>query len=105
MTKHTTKTRIHTIQNVSSLGEKSGRRIISLAADPGINHVYLFAYTRSLTNPPPTFLRKCPGADMAYTQLFHEAAVILSVFDIRPEIDNKGNPILPKVEFEGDLVR
>ncbi|EPQ52491.1 cytochrome P450 [Gloeophyllum trabeum ATCC 11539] len=49
--------------------------------------------------------RRCPGADMAFAQLFHQAAYVLSVFDIRPEVDSKGNAMYPKPEFVGEMVR
>jgi len=51
------------------------------------------------------FFRRCPGADMAFAQLFHQAAYMLSVFNIRPETDAKGNPLFPMPEFVGEMVR
>lgn len=55
--------------------------------------------------PLMIFIRRCPGADMAFAQLFHQAAYILSVFNIRPEVDAKGNPVFPTPEFVGEMVR
>ncbi|KZT23270.1 cytochrome P450 [Neolentinus lepideus HHB14362 ss-1] len=48
--------------------------------------------------------RRCPGADMAFAQLFHQATYFLSVFNVRPEIDSKRNSIYPKAEFTGEVV-
>jgi len=42
---------------------------------------------------------------MAFVQLFHQAAYMLSVFDIRPDINAKGIPVFPKPEFVGEMVR
>lgn len=42
---------------------------------------------------------------MAFAQLFHQAAYMLSAFDIRPEVDAKGNLMFPTPEFVGEMVR
>ncbi|KAJ7637836.1 cytochrome P450 [Mycena rosella] len=49
--------------------------------------------------------RRCPGADMAQAQLFHQAAYILSSFTLTPLNDKDGNPIYPEAKFAGKMVR
>ncbi|KAH9977454.1 cytochrome P450 [Russula compacta] len=49
--------------------------------------------------------RRCPGADMAFAQLFHQASYILSCFSLTRELDHKGKPIIPEAKFAGEMVR
>ncbi|KAJ6555588.1 cytochrome P450 [Mycena vulgaris] len=49
--------------------------------------------------------RRCPGADMAFAQLFHQAAFILSCFTLTPLHDTAGKPIWPEAKFAGEMVR
>ncbi|KAF7309278.1 Cytochrome P450 [Mycena indigotica] len=49
--------------------------------------------------------RRCPGADVAFTQLFLQAAYILACFRISPQRDVAGKEIIPEVKFGGGMVR
>ncbi|KAJ7051779.1 cytochrome P450 [Mycena amicta] len=49
--------------------------------------------------------RRCPGADVAYTQLFHQAACLLTCFTILPARDSNGDEIIPQPKFSGKMVR
>jgi hypothetical protein len=42
---------------------------------------------------------------MAFAQLFHQAAFILSCFTLTPKHDKLGNPIWPEPKFAGEMVR
>jgi len=49
--------------------------------------------------------RRCPGADMAFAQLFHQATFILSCFTLKAQLDANGKPIIPEAKFAGEMVR
>ncbi|KAJ7080194.1 cytochrome P450 [Mycena belliarum] len=49
--------------------------------------------------------RRCPGADMAFAQLFHQAAYIISCFTLAPLKDTAGTPLYPPARWAGEMVR
>ncbi|CEL57076.1 O-methylsterigmatocystin oxidoreductase OS=Aspergillus flavus (strain ATCC 200026 / FGSC A1120 / NRRL 3357 / JCM 12722 / SRRC 167) GN=ordA PE=2 SV=1 [Rhizoctonia solani AG-1 IB] len=61
------------------------------------------------TPDPPVFgfgRRICPGQDFAEASLFLTVATLLSVYDIRPAKDDRGNDIMPETKLVGhSLVR
>ncbi|CCO36612.1 O-methylsterigmatocystin oxidoreductase Short=OMST oxidoreductase [Rhizoctonia solani AG-1 IB] len=56
------------------------------------------------TPDPPVFgfgRRICPGQDFAEASLFLTVATLLSVYDIRPAKDDRGNDIMPETKLVG----
>ncbi|KAJ7454257.1 cytochrome P450, partial [Mycena latifolia] len=49
--------------------------------------------------------RRCPGADMAFAQLFHQASYILSCYKLTPFFDRSGKPLYPPQRWAGEMVR
>ena len=49
--------------------------------------------------------RICPGRDLALQTIYLVVACVLSVFNIEPALDEDGNPRMPKIEFDGAVVR
>ncbi|KAF7300144.1 Cytochrome P450 [Mycena kentingensis (nom. inval.)] len=49
--------------------------------------------------------RRCPGADLAYLQLFQQAAAFLACFTISPAVDAFGMPVPVEPRFGGKVVR
>ncbi|KAJ7052940.1 cytochrome P450 [Mycena amicta] len=48
--------------------------------------------------------RRCPGADVAFTQLFHQAACLLACFTVSPARDASGKEIIPQPKFDGKMI-
>jgi len=49
--------------------------------------------------------RECPGMQFAEVSLWLMMATTLAVFDISPYINEQGNPVVPKAEYFGTIVR
>ena len=49
--------------------------------------------------------RICPGRQLALRIVYLVVACVLSIFDIGPALDADGNPRMPKIEFDGTVVR
>ena len=50
-------------------------------------------------------LRICPGKHLALRSLYLLIACVLSAFDIKPALDEDGNPQVPKPEFNSLVLR
>jgi cytochrome P450 len=57
-------------------------------------------YFSSLTNTLPRLCRACPGLHLAYEELYIAIVQILTVFKLLKQVDEKGNKIEVKAEFD-----
>lgn len=48
--------------------------------------------------------RVCPGINMAYSSVFIEIVMTLSVFNISKHVDENGNVVEPKVRYSDGIV-
>ena len=49
--------------------------------------------------------RNCPGRHFALRSLYLLVACVLSVFDVKPVLDEDGNLQVPEAEFNSSMVR
>lgn len=68
----------------------------------GRRHVHVVVKVEpSLISPT----RICPGRHFANAWLWLTIATLLAVFEVSPELDENGDPILPDLEYECSLIR
>ena len=47
----------------------------------------------------------CPGRSFALRTVYLVVACVLSLFDIKPALDEDGKPQVPEAEFDGLIIR
>lgn len=49
--------------------------------------------------------RRCPGVAVAQSSIWLSIALTLAAYDVTPLIGEDGKPVLPSLEYQGDIVR